>query len=963
MAGRVVLLVGPGGAGKTSRLVADYREALSRSEPGSLLWLTPSWPMVEDLRSRLLAGPMVGCFSPGVMRFDQWVARLLGQGPRPVRCITRRMRRLFVAQLIAERLASGRLSAWDAIARNGGLLDLVLAWITQWKHHELRPEPATPIEAAVWEIYRDYQQRLERAGLCDVEDAVRLACETLRRGGAASVASLHRVVVDGFSTFTTAEHELLQLLAQRVAELWIALDGEAELQRRDLFHVPNQTLAELRRRHANLEVQKLPRRRSERPAGLAHLEQAIFAPPVVSSLSGVAAGLEILAVARQSGEIEALAAFIKRLLVAGDAGRVVRPGEIVVVFRSLAAQQRLVDEVFRRYGIPFVLQGGLPLTVLPALVALRNRMRRPGTDDELPRVATLSEWLAAWRATCPQQTAADAEAWTRLAEAVAEADRLAHWLGTPPATFERSQATVVLSDLLENTCLRPPSDAAGRVRVMAARDVVGLSVPYLFVAGLSEKSFPASGLQGSAASEQAYEEMLLFYQVITRATRRLVFSYPALDEAGQPLTPSPYLEEVEQACGSQRIARRELGDLDPIPRGEPLAAAEFRVQAVATALEGNVSLLAGLVRGETSPGLAENLLAALNTIDERARPVGFGPKEGMLSEQAARGLQRRFAADHGYSPTELQAYAGCPFRFFLERVLGLEPPPDARLATDVLVRGQRLHQVLARLHRRVNDQCGRPASPTELSPDAYDRCLAEALDGVFPDGQRDARTEIDRQVVGAWLAEYRSQCARYEAALAEHGWTLRPAHFEVAFGRASHDGESLSTPQTLEFRAGDERVAVCGCIDRLDLGTHAGRTGFSVIDYKSGDAGGFSADTALRGTALQLPLYLLAAERVLLADRGAVACMAAYWSPAGSGYKPRALVAGHAEASGIVPDPAWEVLREQLTGTVLSLVRAIRHAEFPVVSADDECTGRCPFHTVCRVQQVRWLEKTRKDEG
>jgi RecB family exonuclease len=1004
MTARVVLLVGPGGAGKTARLVDEYRHALGCYPPGSLVWLTPRWPLVEDVRSRLLTGPLVGCLAPGVMRFDQFVARLLREGPRPVRLLGRRMRRFLLAQLIAERWAAGRLEPWAALACNGGLLELASAWIAHWKRHASPPDhglgtdaffgredgapsptlaaekgacplpgrstreraQAAPIEAVVWEIFHDYQRLVERAGLCDADDAVGLACQALQAGGAPWVTRVRRLVVDGFTTFTPAEYDLLELLAQRVAELWITLDGEPEPQRRDLFHLSNQTREELRRRHPDLEVHALPRCESARPPALAHLERTLFAPaeapsvaPRQQAASASQPALEIWAVARQAGEIEALAALIKRLLIAGDAGQRVRPGEIVVVFRSLVEQERLVDEVFRRYGIPFILPAGLPLTASPSLVALRNRFRQTQADDALPRVATLGEWRQVWQALRLPQTAA--EAWARLTEALDEAERLARWLGAAPAKLDRRQAALVLGDLLENVRLRAPVDPAGRVRVMGAHDVVGLSVPYLFLAGLSEKSFPAAGPQGvphgAAATERAYEEMLLFYQVVTRATRRLVFSYPALDASGQPLTPSPYLEEVEQACGPQRIVRRELGDLSPIPRSEPLAAVEFRVQAVATALEGNVSLLAGLVRRETSPGLAENLLAALNTIDQRARPVGFGPWEGVLSPQAACAVQRRFTPTHAYSPTELQTYAGCPFRFFLERVLRIEPPAEPGLATDFLARGQLLHQVLAHLHRGVNQHSGRSASPAELEPAVYDRLLAAALADAFPGTQHDARAEIDRRVIGAWLAEYYDQCARYDARLAEQGLTLRPAHFEVAFGQSADDGDPLSTAQPLELQMGNERVALCGRIDRLDLGLHAGRACFNVIDYKSGDAGGFSAEAAVRGTALQLPLYLLAAERVLLAQRGAAACQAAYWSPAGGGYKPRALVAGHAEASGITVDPRWELLREQLTRTVLELVRAIRRAEFPVVSADDECTGRCPFHTVCRVQQVRGLKK------
>ena len=61
--------------------------------------------------------------------------------------------------------------------------------------------------------------------------------------------------------------------------------------------------------------------------------------------------------------------------------------------------------------------------------------------------------------------------------------------------------------------------------------------------------------------------MLLFYEAVTRATRRLWLSYPALDAAAQQLSPSPYLQEVERACGPGRIARCEQTDLSPVPAG------------------------------------------------------------------------------------------------------------------------------------------------------------------------------------------------------------------------------------------------------------------------------------------------------------------------------------------------------------------------------------------------------------
>jgi RecB family exonuclease len=1007
MGARVLLMVGPGRSGKTSRLAAEYRTALRRHAPGGLLWLTPSFPLAEDVRRRLLDGSLAGCFEPGILTFEHFVRRLLRESPAAPRPVTRLMRRFLLGQLIAEQArvhgsgpegdrplfrppepmaghavpgrkrrqsppdceqvfeqaAAGGLAELAPLARSGALVDVA----------EDRLRHAGPAaggaEEALDGLCAAYREHLARAGLCDADDMAGLASRAFKRQVPGWIRAVRLVVVDGFHTFTAEQHAILEVLARHVPELRVAIDGEPEPWRLDLFHQPAETLAELRRRHPGAEVEHVRRADAGADNGLAVLEQRLFAPdhptPGTTSDSAVPfAQLEVLAAAREEGELEAVATRTKRLLVEGDCGQPVAPGQIVVVFRSLAAIERRVADVFGRFGIPFAIQTGSMLAASPALVALRARLRRGELPPSAPEDATLGEWFRVWRELDPQPDPVHDSAWARLKEALAESDKLWRWLGRPAPVLDRCQAAVVLNDLLEHVRLRP-EEPAGRVRVMAARDLGGQSVPYVFLAGLSEKSFPAPAAPArrEAAAERAYEEMLLFYDVVTRATRRLVLSYPAIDEAGQPLVASPYVDEVEQACGPGRVVRRVVGDLSPISSGEPLSAVDFRVQAVATALEGNIALLAGLARQETRPGLAANLLAALSTIHDRGRPVGFGPYEGLLSDQVERPLRKRFTAGRTYSPTELQSYAVCPFRFFLERVLRLEPPPEPGLATDFLVRGQSLHQVLADFHRRVNAFCGRPTSPAAIAETDYERLLAETLAAAFPSPVREATAEIDRRVIAGWLTEYRAQCARYDAVLAEQGLAPGPAHFEVAFGEPDADGDALSTSRALEFQVGDECVPICGRIDRIDVGTHGGRTFFNVIDYKSGDAGGFTADAALRGTALQLPLYVLAAERVLLAERGATACLAGYWSPASGGFKPRTLVAGRAAPKGVEPDADWEVLREKLTSTVLALVRAMGRGEFPVFSVDEECTGRCEFHTVCRVQQVRWLEKTWEPTG
>ena len=98
---------------------------------------------------------------------------------------------------------------------------------------------------------------------------------------------------------------------------------------------------------------------------------------------------------------------------------------------------------------------------------------------------------------------------------------------------------------------------------------------------------------------------------------------------------------------------------------------------------------------------------------------------------------------------------------------------------------------------------------------------------------------------------------------------------------------------------------------------------------------------------------------VLLTDRNPVPWQGGYWYLKDNGFKPRqALKMYKADKESLVPEPQWEKIRQGLRGTVVALVRGIRSGEFPVCNTDQQCTGRCPYRTICRINQVRSLGKT-----
>ena len=145
-------------------------------------------------------------------------------------------------------------------------------------------------------------------------------------------------------------------------------------------------------------------------------------------------------------------------------------------------------------------------------------------------------------------------------------------------------------DILRSERVGHAGDESGYVRVLSASSVRSLQIPYLFLAGLSEKVFPPADREDRLYSEAEYarlidaglplvgrtqrtrDEMLLFYEAITRAGKRLWLSYPALDDSAQPLLPSPFLREVEQAFGDTEEERKkrkeEHGSPPRIPRTE-----------------------------------------------------------------------------------------------------------------------------------------------------------------------------------------------------------------------------------------------------------------------------------------------------------------------------------------------------------------------------------------------------------
>ena len=297
-------------------------------------------------------------------------------------------------------------------------------------------------------------------------------------------------------------------------------------------------------------------------------------------------------------------------------------------------------------------------------------------------------------------------------------------------------------------------------------------------------------------------------------------------------------------------------------------------------------------------------------------------------------------------------------------MLGLRPPTDIAVRTDYRRRGILLHQTLTLFHQKLDrittDDGEFPAEA--ILRDTLVEALAEAVEPLPRGGREGALVEIDRIQISTWLDHYPVQLQTYLHETRRLGG-LRPAHFEVRFGPAQDDegghSDRLSTSDPFHIQLADAEIRLTGRIDRIDIGTLGEHTVFNIVDYKSSARVQLSAEEVESGRQIQLPLYALAVEELLLTNPPAQALQAGYWEVRNRGFSRNTSLSFRTrEQDRTQLQPSWLELKEQMLARLQQIVDGIRGGAFPMINSDPGCTQRCEFAQVCRVAQTRSLAKT-----
>ena len=250
--------------------------------------------------------------------------------------------------------------------------------------------------------------------------------------------------------------------------------------------------------------------------------------------------------------------------------------------------------------------------------------------------------------------------------------------------------------------------------------------------------------------------------------------------------------------------------------------------------------------------------------DERVGDY-HSPYDGVFADEAVIGeLQVGLVKRNVYSPSRLEAYAKCPFSYYLRYVLGIEPQPELETELTPVSRGTLFHRIAHRFY-------------SELRDEGNTRFTRSQLDEMTRRIKRIGQEELDRYAFEgpAWQAfqatmlgsDTRKGLLR---AFLEKEVTnrsdLSPAFFELSFGLPVKQGEAdpSSKPDPVEIDLVGEKLRLRCRIDRVDA-CPDGR--FAAIDYKTG-AYAPSVSAIEKGIALQLPLYLQAVESAMAGMKG-----------------------------------------------------------------------------------------------
>jgi ATP-dependent helicase/nuclease subunit B len=409
---------------------------------------------------------------------------------------------------------------------------------------------------------------------------------------------------------------------------------------------------------------------------------------------------------------------------------------------------------------------------------------------------------------------------------------------------------------VENTRFNVSEKSGYGIQVTNLNEIRGLSFDYLFIGGLMDGELPTRYtpeifFSGSYVREEwkhQVEERYRFYQSLCTWSKGL-FLVRSLQDDNKELAESNFLSELKTHFLLQEKTEKDYA-------GTIYSKEELQIYAGRNIHNDFVKNLTGID--------IENIHNLLKTYKSRTTADYESEYSGYIARsipQSKRDILKK-SAEKEFSASQLEIYASCPFRYFLERVLYLNVTEEPSEDMEFQELGTLLHKILFLFYKNIKEKNLVIFNSTDeefkKAEDIIFRIAEEVIDGSASKSPLNF-LEIER-LKGLRGDRKKSVLYTFLKKEREHNDGYTPYDFEVPFGNM--ESEEGRRPNVTEFHTGP--VKVRGKIDRIDIDEKRGKV--KVIDYKlSGKK--IPAEDLERGLSLQLPLYLYAAKQILEAEQ------------------------------------------------------------------------------------------------
>lgn len=333
--------------------------------------------------------------------------------------------------------------------------------------------------------------------------------------------------------------------------------------------------------------------------------------------------------------------------------------------------------------------------------------------------------------------------------------------------------------------------------------------------------------------DQIKEERFIAYKTITSPTQRLYLTARRSTVSGTPLLPSRIISEVELMFGKESVFESEtLSDL-----------------YFCHSMQSTFARLASMIQNDTplTASFREVLCEDMGYKKKVERIISMQTtKRQMFSIKDSSLATELFGKNMHISPTRVESFYRCKFRYFCEH--GLRAIPLKRAKLDPLSTGSLIHYLMETLLPEVAATPDMPRDMLRLKvTSALDSYIETVMGGALEKTARFLYLYHRMEKVAITLIE------RILDELSQS--RFKPTAFEYKIS-----DESEITP--LQLYGSDKAVIkISGTIDRIDTYINAnGQTCVRIVDYKSGKKR-FVLSDVLYGLNMQMLIYLHCIEQ------------------------------------------------------------------------------------------------------